>query len=145
MRLDDVVAATGLTKGALYHHFPNKQALGYAVVDEGQKLVIEPGARIYFHKGSGLWVYQNASIEVGQVGAEPVIFQGDRLESAYAEEPGQWDRIWINEGSSNNQFNNVVIKNAFIGIQVEPLPFGENANSLYLSYRINLLVSLHML
>lgn len=23
-----------LTKGALYHHFPNKQALGYAVVDE---------------------------------------------------------------------------------------------------------------
>lgn len=34
MRLDDVVAATGLTKGALYHHFPNKQALGYAVVDE---------------------------------------------------------------------------------------------------------------
>ena len=23
-----------VTKGALYHHFPNKQALGYAVVDE---------------------------------------------------------------------------------------------------------------
>lgn len=34
MRLDYVIAATGLTKGALYHHFPNKQALGYAVVDE---------------------------------------------------------------------------------------------------------------
>lgn len=34
MRLDEVIAATGLTKGALYHHYPNKQALGYAVVDE---------------------------------------------------------------------------------------------------------------
>lgn len=34
MRLDVVIAAAGLTKGALYHHFPNKQALGYAVVDE---------------------------------------------------------------------------------------------------------------
>jgi AcrR family transcriptional regulator len=34
MRLDEVLTATGLTKGALYHHFPNKQALGYAVVDE---------------------------------------------------------------------------------------------------------------
>lgn len=34
MRVDIVLAATGLTKGALYHHFPNKQALGYAVVDE---------------------------------------------------------------------------------------------------------------
>ena len=34
MRLDEVIAATRLTKGALYHHFPNKRALGYAVVDE---------------------------------------------------------------------------------------------------------------
>lgn len=34
MRLDEVLAATGLTKGALYHHFPNKLALGYAVVEE---------------------------------------------------------------------------------------------------------------
>lgn len=34
MRLDEVLATTGLTKGALYHHFPNKRALGYAVVDE---------------------------------------------------------------------------------------------------------------
>jgi AcrR family transcriptional regulator len=34
MRLDDVLKLTELTKGALYHHFPNKRALGYAVVDE---------------------------------------------------------------------------------------------------------------
>ncbi len=38
MRLDEVLAETGLTKGALYHHFSNKQALGYAVVEE----VIQP-------------------------------------------------------------------------------------------------------
>jgi AcrR family transcriptional regulator len=34
MRLDDVLQHTGLTKGALYHHFPNKLSLGYAVVEE---------------------------------------------------------------------------------------------------------------
>ncbi len=34
MRLDDVLKTTGLTKGALYHHFSSKRALGYAVVDE---------------------------------------------------------------------------------------------------------------
>ncbi len=34
MRLDEVTAASELTKGALYHHFPNKRALGYAVVEE---------------------------------------------------------------------------------------------------------------
>ena len=32
--IDQILAETGLTKGALYHHFPNKAALGYAVVDE---------------------------------------------------------------------------------------------------------------
>ncbi len=30
----NILADTGLTKGALYHHFSNKQALGLAVVDE---------------------------------------------------------------------------------------------------------------
>ncbi|MHB9022062.1 MAG: TetR family transcriptional regulator C-terminal domain-containing protein [Halothiobacillus sp.] len=29
-----ILADTGLTKGALYHHFPSKHALGLAVVDE---------------------------------------------------------------------------------------------------------------
>lgn len=34
MRIDAVLKKTGLAKGALYHHFPNKKALGYAIVDE---------------------------------------------------------------------------------------------------------------
>ncbi len=33
-----IVEAAGITKGALFHHFAGKQALGYAVVDE----IIEP-------------------------------------------------------------------------------------------------------
>jgi TetR/AcrR family transcriptional repressor of nem operon len=32
--LDSILRAAGVTKGALYHHFENKEALGYAVVDE---------------------------------------------------------------------------------------------------------------
>ena len=32
--LSNILARTGVTKGALYHHFPNKTELGYAVVDE---------------------------------------------------------------------------------------------------------------
>ena len=34
MRVEQILASTGLAKGALYHHFASKQALGYAVVDE---------------------------------------------------------------------------------------------------------------
>jgi len=32
--LKRILARTGLTKGALYHHFPNKRVMGYAVVEE---------------------------------------------------------------------------------------------------------------
>ena len=32
--LSQIIADAGVTKGALYHHFANKQSLGYAVVDE---------------------------------------------------------------------------------------------------------------
>lgn len=45
--LSRILATTGLTKGALYHHFPNKQALGYAVLEEviaveGRKTWVSP-------------------------------------------------------------------------------------------------------
>jgi TetR/AcrR family transcriptional regulator, transcriptional repressor for nem operon len=43
--LDTILDSAGVTKGALYHHFENKEALGYAVVEE----VISPVVR-------GQWV-----------------------------------------------------------------------------------------
>src|SRR5690606_33789426 len=51
-----------------------------------------------------------------------------RLESFYDEPPGQWDRIWINEGTQSNVFKHVLIKNNFIGIQWETLPFSVSEN-----------------
>ena len=32
--IDTILAATNVTKGALYYHFENKQALGYAIVED---------------------------------------------------------------------------------------------------------------
>ena len=32
--MDAILARAGVTKGALYHHFPDKTALGYAVIEE---------------------------------------------------------------------------------------------------------------
>ena len=92
---------------------------GFAVVDSNGSLSIERGAQIHFHNNSGLWVYKGGNIKVKGTVDAPVVFQGDRLEDFYKDLPGQWDRIWINEGSVNNEINYAVIKNGFIGLQLE--------------------------
>jgi hypothetical protein len=92
---------------------------GYLVVDEGQKLQIPAGTRVYLNYKAGLWVYRYGQIRVlGQKGNE-VLFQGARREKDFADEPGQWDRIWINEGSDRNEINYAIIKNGYIGVQTD--------------------------
>jgi len=50
--LDTILASAGVTKGALYYHFKNKEALGYAVVEE----IISPDVR-------GTWVRPLQSVK----------------------------------------------------------------------------------
>lgn len=92
---------------------------GYLVVDEGQKLRIPEGTQIYMNYKSGIWVYAGGQIKVLGKKDKEVVFQGARREKDFADEPGQWDRIWINEGSNDNMIDYAIIKNAFIGIQCE--------------------------
>jgi len=94
---------------------------GYAVVDSACKLTVDAGAQIYLHNNSGLWVYAGGEIDINGTKADPVEFQGTRLEPYYQDIPGQWDRIWINEGSVNNEIDYAIIRNGFIGIQAESL------------------------
>jgi hypothetical protein len=94
---------------------------GYAVVDSAALLRIGEGTRIHFHNNSGLWVYKGGCIKVNGTAANPVYFQGDRMDPWYRDQAGQWDRIWINEGSQDNEFNYAIIRNGFIGIQAEIL------------------------
>jgi hypothetical protein len=91
--------------------------MGYGVVDSCCTLIIDPGVRVYFHGGGGLWVYRGGNIQAEGTDEEHITFQGDRLEAEYADLPGQWDRIWINDGPADNVFNHVDIKNALVGIQ----------------------------
>ena len=50
--LETILRKSGVTKGAMYHHFKNKEALGYAVLDE----VIRDGTREKW-----LWPLKNAA------------------------------------------------------------------------------------
>jgi hypothetical protein len=71
-------------------------------------------------------VYKEGRLIVNGTREDSVVFQGVRKELQYREESGQWDRIWINQGSTGNSINYAVIKNGNIGIQAEDIPqFGE--------------------
>ncbi len=106
---------------------------GYAVVNSYGELDIEPGTHIYFHKNGGLWIYADGRLQVLGTQNDPVVFQGDRLETNYANLPGQWDRIWIMEGreGQDNFIKNAIVKNGFIGIQAESF-FKATKNKLQL-------------
>ena len=88
----------------------------YAYVDSGAVLTIDPGAKIYFHSRSGLYV--RGRVKAEGTYDEPIIFQGDRLEDVYKDVPDQWSGIVLFSGSHDNIFDHVEIKNANIGLQV---------------------------
>ncbi|WP_036385371.1 choice-of-anchor Q domain-containing protein [Muricauda sp. MAR_2010_75] len=99
---------------------------GYAAVPDGNTLIMQPGARVHFHKNSGILVDAGASLFInGELSEDQealeneVVFEGDRLEQEYSDQPGQWGTIWIREGSSNNQINHLTLKNATVGLRVE--------------------------
>ena len=102
---------------------------GYAAVPNNETLNIEAGARVHFHANSGLLVAEGASLQVnGDLSTDQelleneVIFEGDRLEPAFADVPGQWGAIWLLEGSINNDIRYATIKNAAVGILSEGNP-----------------------
>lgn len=99
---------------------------GYAAVDNGKTLHIDAGARVHFHANSGLLVTGGGSLKVnGTPSTDPelmegeVIFEGDRLEPLYEDIPGQWQAIWLFQGSTDNDINHATIKNATVGLVVD--------------------------
>lgn len=94
---------------------------GYALIDSYGTLVIEEGTKVHFHNGGGLWAFSEGQLRVEGSASNPVIFQGDRLESYYKDEPGQWDRIWLMEAREGHghSINHAIIRNGFIGIQAQ--------------------------
>jgi TetR/AcrR family transcriptional regulator, transcriptional repressor for nem operon len=54
VNLDDVVAAADISRGAMYFHFPSKQALATAVIAEAYELGRQAAAGVLANKLSGL-------------------------------------------------------------------------------------------
>lgn len=109
-------------------HFTNQKSYviyGYAAVPSGKTAIFDAGARVYFHANSGLLVGANASINVNGTTStttnleNEVVFEGDRIQPDFINVSGQWGSVWLTNGSTNNQFNHLTIKNASIGMLIE--------------------------
>jgi hypothetical protein len=85
-------------------------------VDSASTLTIQPGTKVYFHKEAGLHI-EGKILAKGTVD-NPILFHSDRLETSYQNVPDQWDGISLYPGSKDNEFSNVEIKNANIGLMI---------------------------
>ncbi len=124
---------------------------GFALVPKERQLIIDAGARVYFHENSGIYVAPEASITInGALSTDKklleneVIFEGDRLEPEYEDVAGQWEGIRIAAGSIDNTINHLTLKNATIGIfaqgesPLSPLTLTFQNSQIYNSSKINL-------
>ena len=100
------------------------------LVPKGCTLTIEAGTQIYNYNKSCLLVA--GTLIVNGTADKPAVFQGSRLDDDYKEMPGQWIGIRFLPGSSGNQITGAIIKNAYIGIEIDSMP---NAGTYGLSLK----------
>jgi hypothetical protein len=96
---------------------------------------IPPGTRVHIHGGLGKLTNSNGETEryndgfLAFVGngrllvegtvEKPVIFEDDRLEAEFEEDPGQWTGIWLQSGTKGHRVENCIVRNSVIGIRAD--------------------------
>ncbi len=84
-------------------------------------LTIEEGTNVHLHHRSAIIFTSGASFRVNGSMEQPVTIQGDRLEPAYSNIPGQWGYIWLSATSKDHDINHAVIKNGTYGIIMDSI------------------------
>ncbi len=109
---------------------------GYALVANTKTLNINPGAKVYFHANSGIIVDKQGTLningELSDYNAQgeltndkEVRFEGDRLEPAFEDVPGQWGGLFI-LSENTNTIKHLTLKNSAVGIYCSPIdPVGD--------------------
>ncbi|MBP5573682.1 MAG: hypothetical protein J6X40_05895 [Bacteroidales bacterium] len=94
---------------------------GYALINSWGTLHIHEGTHIHIHDKSGIVSWSEGQLIVEGTATQPVVIEGDRLEGAFQDEPGQWDRIWLQEcrPGADHRIEHAIIRNGYIGVQAE--------------------------
>lgn len=93
--------------------------LGSLTVNEGKKLTINKGCRIYMHADAPVFVDGSLQVNGLKDSADRVYFTGDRLDEPYRYFPASWPGIYFSTTSKDNIFNFATIKNAYQAIGVD--------------------------
>ncbi len=93
---------------------------GGILVDTLSSLTINAGVKIYMHKNA--IILSKGTLQINGTLQDSVIIQGDRRESQYYNEPGQWNSIQFLPGSINNKINYTTIKGTVYGVIVGTFP-----------------------
>ncbi len=99
------------------------------ILESAQELTIEAGTKIYFQKGTGLYIDGNLNIN-GQF-KESVFMSSYRREKLYENVPGQWDGLFFSKTSKNNFISHLHLENAIAGITAQS---DANTNTIEMEY-----------
>ncbi|RYF21089.1 MAG: hypothetical protein EOO42_11220, partial [Flavobacteriales bacterium] len=91
---------------------------GAVTVSNNSSLTISPGTKVYFHTDASLNI-EGRLIANGQLD-KPILFCSDRLESTFADVPGQWNGLNF-KGTGTGLIKYTTIKNASVGITSDSL------------------------
>ncbi|SFG62939.1 hypothetical protein [Pedobacter insulae] len=97
-------------------------------IEEDASLHIEPGSKILFHSNATMNI--KGTLKVMGTKTDSVLFASDRLETFYAEDPGQWNGIHFYPKSKNSHINYAVIKNGIVGITADSLSVNDQPKLL---------------
>jgi hypothetical protein len=96
------------------------------LVPEGCVLTIDAGARIHSYNKSSILVA--GTLIVNGTANNPVIFEGTRLDGDYKELSNQWAGIRFLPRSKDNIITGSIIRNGYIGIEVDSQSVNSNPN-----------------
>jgi hypothetical protein len=101
---------------------------GEVLVAKGATLRILACATVRAHALSRLNIGRGSSLMVEGTAECPVVFEGDRLEERFKEEPGQWIGIRLLPGAGECIVNQAIIKNGLRGIEVDSMRADRSPN-----------------
>jgi hypothetical protein len=129
------VAGFGCGGGEWIWDDPKPYVIYGVLIIDSCTVRIPKGTRVYVHGGLGKFVddegitqrYNDGFIAFVNQGKlivegtleEPVIFEGDRLESEFDDEPGQWTGLWLQAGTKGHNIEHCIVRNSIIGIRVD--------------------------